>query len=328
MPRNWHAGPRFVILYFSQSLCFDFDCAFGSSLWLWHGDIVDIQKYQNAIAVDIEVVEQDRCAFFLHASFPVITLAAFHSFRIGEWISSVCGCCYCFCGGHTLTSCNMTRYRWSWRFSQYLAWFLGYCHKSLDSVILAAEAPAVGDAFCFCCWMLSSLILSAEAQAVGIFCFCCWMLDSLILSVEAPAVGIFCFCCQTLDSLILSVEAPAMGVFCFCCWTLGRQILLVEASSVGVFCVLIRSIMHVRCGSLTALCRLNVLSLERLHSSIYSSIYSSSSGSPNISVLISLLSCWHNMWAFLSLSKMTSVWAFTIWNSGSHILHSVFESWV
>jgi len=73
----------------------------------------------------------------------------------------------------------------------------------------------VGDAFGFCCRTLSSLILSAEAPAVGVFCFCCRTLGSLILSTEAPAVGVFCFCCRTLGSLILSAEAPAVGVFCF-----------------------------------------------------------------------------------------------------------------
>jgi len=64
MPRNWHAGPRFVIIYSSESLA--------------------LKKYQNAISPEIEVVEQDRHAFFLHGSFPVIWWRASHSFRVGE----------------------------------------------------------------------------------------------------------------------------------------------------------------------------------------------------------------------------------------------------
>ena len=90
--------------------------------------------------------------------------------------------------------------------------------RTLSSLVLSAEVPAVG-VFCFCCRTLSSLILSAEAPSVGdAFCFCRQSLGSLILSAEAPAVGdAFCFCRQSLGSLILSTEAPAVGdAFCFC----------------------------------------------------------------------------------------------------------------
>jgi len=66
----------------------------------------------------------------------------------------------------------------------------------------------------------------------------------LILSVEAPAVAVFCVCCRTLGSLILSAETPAVGVFCF----------------------LVRSFMHVRCGSLPYLHRMTIS--ERLISGI------------------------------------------------------------
>jgi len=57
-----------------------------------------------------------------------------------------------------------------------------------------------------------------------------------------------------------------------------------------------------------------------------SSTFSSSSGNSNMS--ISLLPCWHNMCAFLSLSKSTSDWAFTLWNSGSHNHYNNYESCV
>jgi len=40
---------------FLREFRFYFDCGFGSSLLEGHGDIVDIKKYQNAIAVEIEV---------------------------------------------------------------------------------------------------------------------------------------------------------------------------------------------------------------------------------------------------------------------------------
>jgi len=56
-----------------------------------------------------------------------------------------------------------------------------------------------------------------------------------------------------------------------------------------------------------------------------SSIYSSFSVSPIVWVWISLLSCSHDMCAFLSLSKMTSDWAFTFFNLGSNILQKVCE---
>jgi hypothetical protein len=59
--------------------------------------------------------------------------------------------------------------------------------------------------------------------------------------------NVFCICCRTLGSLILSAETPAVG---------------------DVFSFLVRSFMHVRCGSLTYLCRLAVLSSERLISGI------------------------------------------------------------
>jgi hypothetical protein len=79
-------------LIFLQQFHFDFNCGFGSSLWVRHGDIVDRQMYQNATAAEIEVVEEHRGAFFLHGSFPVTSLKTFHSFLVGETISSGCGC--------------------------------------------------------------------------------------------------------------------------------------------------------------------------------------------------------------------------------------------
>jgi len=36
-------------------LCLPFDCGFGSSLPIWQGDIVDIQKYQDTFTVEIEI---------------------------------------------------------------------------------------------------------------------------------------------------------------------------------------------------------------------------------------------------------------------------------
>jgi len=142
------------------------------------------------------IIEQDRCAFLLHGSFPVISLRAFHSFRVGVKISSGCGCCECFCRVFTLTSCNMTPYRqsWSWSCWRCLARLLDCCCRAPGSLILSAEAPAVGVVFCNCCRKLGSLIISVEAPAVGnVFCICCRTLGSLILSAEAPAVGVFCF---------------------------------------------------------------------------------------------------------------------------------------
>jgi len=51
---------------------------------------------------------------------------------------------------------------------------------------------------------------------------------------------------------------------------LGSLILSAEALAVGVVCVLVRSFMHVRCGSLTFRRRLTMLFLERLISGILS----------------------------------------------------------
>jgi len=71
-----------------------------------------------------------------------------------------------------------------------------------------------------------------------------------------------------LSSLILLAEAPAVGSFNICSQTLGSLIVLAEAPAFGAFCVLVRSFMHVRSGSLTYLCRLAIISLERLISGI------------------------------------------------------------
>jgi len=119
------------------------------------------------------VIEQDQCAFFLQGSFPVISLRAFHSFCVGEWIC--CRCRQCFGGDFTLTPFNTTPYLWSWSWSwscsRYLAGLLECCRQGLGSLIISAEVSVVGDVFCIWCLMLGSLILSAAAPAVGICCF-------------------------------------------------------------------------------------------------------------------------------------------------------------
>lgn len=38
-----------------REYCFNFEWSFLSGYWVLHGDIVDIQKYQNAITAQIEV---------------------------------------------------------------------------------------------------------------------------------------------------------------------------------------------------------------------------------------------------------------------------------
>jgi hypothetical protein len=102
------------------------------------------------------------------------------------------------------------------------------------SLILSAEAPAVGDAVCFCCrklaissslrrrWLWAFSASAAESWQSdplcgGVGCGQFFLLllpkaGSLILSVVVPAVGnAFYFCCRTLGSLILAAEAPAVG---------------------------------------------------------------------------------------------------------------------
>jgi len=49
-----------------------------------------------------------------------------------------------------------------------------------------------------------------------------------------------------------------VAVFCICCCMLGSQILSAVAPAVGVFCFLVRSFMHLRCGSHTYLHGLSI----------------------------------------------------------------------
>jgi len=131
-----------------------------------------------------------------------MSLRAFHSFRIGVRISSGCGCRQCFCRGFTLTSCDTTPYRrswsWSWSWWRHLAWFLECCCRGPGSLILSAEAPAVGDVFCIRCQTLGSLILSAEALAVGVF-------GSLIRSFMHVRFGSLTYLCRwTISERLIS----------------------------------------------------------------------------------------------------------------------------
>jgi hypothetical protein len=48
-------GAKVGDLVLLWELRFDFDRGFGSSLRIWHGDIFDIQKYENTVAAEIEV---------------------------------------------------------------------------------------------------------------------------------------------------------------------------------------------------------------------------------------------------------------------------------
>jgi hypothetical protein len=76
-------------------------------------DSLGLQKYQNAIPPEIEIVEQDQHAFFLHGSFPAIALrASIASEELNE--SPVAAdAVNSSVGAFPLGSCNTTCYRWS-----------------------------------------------------------------------------------------------------------------------------------------------------------------------------------------------------------------------
>jgi len=108
-----------------------------------------------------------------------------------------------------MTSCDTTPYRRSCSCWQYLDRFLDCCCRAPASLILPAEAPAVGDVFCICSGTLGSLILSAEVPAVCIFC--CLVRGFMHGSVGSPTD----LSRLTTDPCSLTISVRLISGICF-----------------------------------------------------------------------------------------------------------------